>query len=109
MPLTTKTSEMIRIVRQNLRELLGIEKPPLFALVERHARAMAQYRVGHLDLVAEIESLVRASTLLFSSLETALPELAFQTASAAAKNVLNASWRHWRLRSQDLPRLVQQS
>ncbi len=50
-PLTTKTSEMIQIVRQNLRELLGIEKPPLFALVERHARAMAQYRVGHLDLV----------------------------------------------------------
>jgi oxygen-dependent protoporphyrinogen oxidase len=50
-------SEMIRIVRQNLRELLGIEKPPLFALVERHARAMAQYRVGHLDLVTEIEAL----------------------------------------------------
>ena len=49
--------EMIRIVRQNLRELLGIEKPPLFALVERHAHAMAQYRVGHLDLVAEIETL----------------------------------------------------
>jgi protoporphyrinogen/coproporphyrinogen III oxidase len=49
--------EMIRIVRRNLRELLGIEKPPLFALVERHAQAMAQYRVGHLDLVAEIEAL----------------------------------------------------
>ena len=52
-------NEMIRIVRQNLRELLGIEKPPLFALVERHAQAMAQYRVGHLDLVAEIEALVK--------------------------------------------------
>jgi len=52
-------SEMIRIVRQNLRELLGIEKPPLFTLVERHAQAMAQYQVGHLDLVAQIEALVR--------------------------------------------------
>jgi oxygen-dependent protoporphyrinogen oxidase len=51
--------EMIRIVRQNLHELLGIEKPPLFALVERHAQAMAQYRLGHLDLVAEIEALVK--------------------------------------------------
>ncbi len=51
--------EMIRIVRQNLRELLGIEKPPLFAIVERHAQAMAQYRVGHLDLVGEIETLTR--------------------------------------------------
>lgn len=50
--------EMIRIVRQNLRELLGIQKAPLFALVERHAQAMAQYRVGHLDLVAEIETLI---------------------------------------------------
>jgi len=52
-------SEMIRIVQQNLRQLLGIEKPPLFALVERHARAMAQYRVGHLDLVAEIEGAMK--------------------------------------------------
>jgi len=56
--------EMIRIVRQNLRELLGIEKAPLFALVERHARAMAQYRVGHLDLVAEIETLVKQDPTL---------------------------------------------
>ncbi|MCI0418066.1 MAG: protoporphyrinogen oxidase [Acidobacteria bacterium] len=56
--------EMIRIVRQNLRELLGIEKAPLFALVERHVQAMAQYRVGHLDLVADIEAnLKKHSTL----------------------------------------------
>jgi len=51
--------EMIRIVRQNLQELLGIVRPPLFSLVERHAQAMAQYRVGHLDLVAEIEALAK--------------------------------------------------
>jgi oxygen-dependent protoporphyrinogen oxidase len=56
--------EMIRIVRQNLRELLRIEKAPLFALVERHARAMAQYRVGHLDLVTEIETLLRRDPTL---------------------------------------------
>ena len=51
--------EMIRIVRQNLRELLGIENAPAFALVQRHARAMAQYRVGHLDVVADIENRVK--------------------------------------------------
>jgi oxygen-dependent protoporphyrinogen oxidase len=56
--------EMIRIVRQNLRELLGIEKAPLFALVERHARAMAQYRLGHLDLVTEIETLLKSCPTL---------------------------------------------
>ena len=57
-------NEMIRIVRQNLRELLGIEKAPLFTLVERHAQAMAQYRLGHLDLVAEIDSLVKQHATL---------------------------------------------
>jgi protoporphyrinogen/coproporphyrinogen III oxidase len=57
-------NEMIRIVRQNLRELLGIEQPPLFAVVERHAQAMAQYRVGHLDLVAEIDALVKQHATL---------------------------------------------
>ncbi len=48
--------DMIRVVRQNLRDLLGIERQPLFSQVERHPQAMAQYRVGHLDLVSEIES-----------------------------------------------------
>ena len=57
-------SEMIGIVLQNLKDLLGIEKQPLFTLVERHPRAMAQYCVGHLDLVAEIEALVKGHPAL---------------------------------------------
>jgi oxygen-dependent protoporphyrinogen oxidase len=51
--------DIVRIVRRNLLELLGIQQAPLFTQIERHPAAMAQYRVGHLKLVAEIESRVR--------------------------------------------------
>jgi oxygen-dependent protoporphyrinogen oxidase len=47
--------EMVRVIRQNLNELLGIEKEPIFTRIERHPRSMAQYRVGHLSLVKGIE------------------------------------------------------
>jgi oxygen-dependent protoporphyrinogen oxidase len=50
---------MIRIVRHNLNELLGIQKSPLFTLIERHSQAMPQYGVGHLELVAHIEAQLR--------------------------------------------------
>ncbi|MDQ3754519.1 MAG: protoporphyrinogen oxidase [Acidobacteriota bacterium] len=46
--------EMIRAVREDLRQLLGIERPPLFAHVERWPRSMAQYHVGHAERVARI-------------------------------------------------------
>ena len=52
-------NEIIRVVRQNLRELLGISAEPIFCQIERHPQSMAQYRVGHLELVAEIDSRVQ--------------------------------------------------
>lgn len=45
---------MVLAVRTDLRELLGIEKPPLFARVEKWPRSMAQYHVGHIDRVEKI-------------------------------------------------------
>jgi oxygen-dependent protoporphyrinogen oxidase len=42
-------------VRDDLRALLGIEKPPLFCLVEKWPRSMAQYHIGHLERVARIK------------------------------------------------------
>jgi protoporphyrinogen/coproporphyrinogen III oxidase len=100
--------EMIRIVRQNLRELLGIEKPPLYALVERHAQAMAQYRVGHLNLVAEIETLVKHHPTLqlagngFTGI--GIPDCIRRSEECAGRilEALEAS-------SQDLPRVAQLS
>ena len=46
----------IACVREELRDILGIEAEPQFARAFFHAGAMAQYEVGHLDRVAEIES-----------------------------------------------------
>jgi oxygen-dependent protoporphyrinogen oxidase len=52
---------MIAAVRDDLRELLGIEKPPLFAHVEKWPRSMAQYHLGHVERVERIRA--RLSTL----------------------------------------------
>ncbi|MDQ3258170.1 MAG: protoporphyrinogen oxidase, partial [Acidobacteriota bacterium] len=41
-------------VREDLRDLLGIEHLPLFALVEKWPRSMAQYHLGHIARVERI-------------------------------------------------------
>ena len=38
---------MLAAVREDLRELLGVSAPPVFAQVSRWPRSMAQYTVGH--------------------------------------------------------------
>lgn len=43
-------------VRAELAELLGITAAPALVRVHRHRRAMPQYRVGHLDWVAAIDT-----------------------------------------------------
>jgi oxygen-dependent protoporphyrinogen oxidase len=53
--------EMLRRVREDLRDLLGIVTSPLFTSVEKWRRSMPQYHVGHLDLVSQIQA--RAQTL----------------------------------------------
>ncbi|MDX6272512.1 MAG: protoporphyrinogen/coproporphyrinogen oxidase [Acidobacteriota bacterium] len=45
---------MIAAVLADLRALVGIERAPLFAHVERWPRSMAQYHLGHLARVARI-------------------------------------------------------
>jgi oxygen-dependent protoporphyrinogen oxidase len=52
--------EMTRRVLQDLRELLGIKEPPLFSVVEKWPRSMAQYMIGHLERVARIKQRVYA-------------------------------------------------
>ena len=51
--------ELLRRVREDLRDLLGITKPPIFAVTEKWRRSMPQYHVGHLGLVEEIKARVR--------------------------------------------------
>src|SRR5207253_5170268 len=42
-------AEMIQRVRDDLRDLLGIEELPLFTEVAKWHRSMPQYQVGHLE------------------------------------------------------------
>lgn len=48
--------EMVARVRKDLRDLLGIERPPLFAHVEKWPRSMAQYHLGHIERVERIRT-----------------------------------------------------
>ncbi|HEV2802044.1 MAG TPA: protoporphyrinogen oxidase [Pyrinomonadaceae bacterium] len=48
------TERMLAAVREDLRALLGIERAPLFAHVEKWPRSMAQYHLGHLARIARI-------------------------------------------------------
>ncbi len=46
---------MVDVVREELRELLGIRAAPLFTQVWRWLDSMPQYKLGHLERVAAIE------------------------------------------------------
>jgi protoporphyrinogen/coproporphyrinogen III oxidase len=47
---------LVDAVRRDLRDLLGVDQPPLFTSLYRQRQAMAQYDVGHLEHVAAIEA-----------------------------------------------------
>ena len=52
-------SEIVGSVLTELHGLLGLKSDPQFSLVYKHPNAMAQYHLGHLDLVADIEAQAR--------------------------------------------------
>lgn len=51
-------SELVRRVRQDLAEVTGARIEPVDSVVIRWGGGLPQYGVGHLDLVAEVESAV---------------------------------------------------
>ena len=51
---------MIEAACRDLQQLLGIEKPPLFAQVEKWPRSMAQYHLGHLERIGRIKERLAA-------------------------------------------------
>ena len=51
-------AEVIAAARHDLDELLHISGKPIFASLHRWHKAMAQYRVGHLDRIAQIRDRV---------------------------------------------------
>ena len=52
-------SEIVESVLRELHELLGVKGDPRLTLVHKHPNSMAQYHLGHLDLVAEIQAQAR--------------------------------------------------
>jgi oxygen-dependent protoporphyrinogen oxidase len=50
--------EIEQMVREELRQLLGITTSPLFVRIVRYPRSMPQYLVGHLKLVDTIEKAI---------------------------------------------------
>ncbi len=55
-PTSKKTeTELIELCQADLTPLLGIKNAPQFAIVSKHSQAMAQYQVGHQDVVSSIE------------------------------------------------------
>jgi protoporphyrinogen/coproporphyrinogen III oxidase len=51
--------EILSIVREELRQILGLSAEPLFTRVYRWNGAMAQYIVGHLERLQRIEGLLK--------------------------------------------------
>ncbi len=49
--------EILRIAREELRQILGISAEPLFTRVDKWKAAMAQYTVGHLERLDRIDRL----------------------------------------------------
>jgi len=51
--------EVIRIVREELQQIIGLTADPLFTCVYRWQGAMAQYGVGHLERLERIQGLLQ--------------------------------------------------
>ena len=49
-------TEMLTRVKRDLRDLLGVEREPIFTEIARWEKSMPQYEVGHLGRVKEIEN-----------------------------------------------------
>jgi len=58
-------AELLARVRADLRDLLGIERAPIFAEVSKWACSMPQYHVGHLERAKRIAERVAALPGLF--------------------------------------------
>jgi len=56
--LESSEEEILSVVREELRQILGISEPPLFVRVYKWKQAMAQYNVGHGARVERIRNLL---------------------------------------------------
>ena len=93
-PTSKKTeTELIELCQADLTPLLGLKNAPQFAIVSKHSQAMAQYQVGHQDVVSSIEqftSELRGLALSGNGYHgVGIPDC-IQSGEAAALSLLNA-------------------
>ena len=84
--------EIVQIVRDELRQILGLAADPEFTRVYRWKAAMAQYGVGHLERLQRIEDRCSSSPA-WRSPATASTESACRIASAPAVRQRPKCWR----------------
>ncbi len=58
-------AELIRLVKKDLSDIMGIEEEPLFVRIYRWHRAMPQYTIGHIERVETIERLCASYSGLY--------------------------------------------
>jgi oxygen-dependent protoporphyrinogen oxidase len=58
--LQSSDEEILRIVREELRQIIGLSANPQFTRIYRWEGAMAQYGVGHLERLQRIENLLQS-------------------------------------------------
>jgi oxygen-dependent protoporphyrinogen oxidase len=63
--LSLNDNQVLSIVRQELREVLGFSLEPLFYRIHRWPTSMAQYTVGHGELVNKIQSRLKIHPGIF--------------------------------------------
>jgi protoporphyrinogen/coproporphyrinogen III oxidase len=56
--LTQSDEQLVRVVRKELRQIIGLTADPLFTRIYRWNGAMAQYGVGHLERLQRIDNLL---------------------------------------------------
>jgi oxygen-dependent protoporphyrinogen oxidase len=57
--LASSDDEILRVVREELRQIIGLDAEPRFARVYKWRGAMAQYGVGHLERLDRIAKLTQ--------------------------------------------------
>lgn len=60
-------NDLVRILETDLQKTMGIRARPAFLNIRRHARAIPQYTIGHLNRIDHIETLLTTHTGLYLS------------------------------------------
>jgi oxygen-dependent protoporphyrinogen oxidase len=88
--------QIVECVRKDLEDLIGLKALPLFTVVKKWRRSMPQYHVGHLELIAQIQTRIQN----LSGLELAgnayggagVPDCV-RSGEAAADRLLRMLWK----------------